>query len=91
MRRGGRIALLDASAPDNRIAAFGHGVYFGKVVPFVGGLLSDKRAYRYLPRSLAYLPPRQELIGSLTAAGFCDVTHRQLTLGAAQMLTGTRS
>ena len=32
-------------------------LYFGKVVPTVGGLLSDAAAYRYLPRSVAYLPP----------------------------------
>ena len=39
-------------------------------------------------KAIQYL---QEPFFSLTAAGFCDVTHRQLTLGAAQMLTGTRS
>jgi demethylmenaquinone methyltransferase/2-methoxy-6-polyprenyl-1,4-benzoquinol methylase len=91
VRPGGRIALLDASAPDNRIVAFGHGLYFGRIVPLVGGLLSDKRAYGYLPRSLAYLPPRNELLDMLTEAGFSDVNHRQLTLGAAQLITATRS
>lgn len=90
VRPGGRMALLDASAPDNAVMRFGHGIYFGKVVPFVGGLLSDKRAYGYLPRSLAYLPPRDELIDGLKRVGFEDVEHRQLTLGAAQLLTATR-
>ncbi|RZV41520.1 MAG: ubiquinone/menaquinone biosynthesis methyltransferase [Acidimicrobiales bacterium] len=91
VKPGGRIALLDASAPDNKVAAAGHGLYFGKVVPFVGGLLSDKQAYGYLPRSLAYLPPRDELLSMLAAAGFVDVRHEQLTLGAAQLITGQRS
>ena len=90
VRPGGRIAFLDASVPDNRMAAFGHGIYFGKVVPFIGGLLSDRRAYGYLPRSLAYLPPRTELLTMLVDAGFIDVRHRQLTLGAAQLITATR-
>lgn len=91
VRPGGRIALLDASEPDNPIARFGHGLYFGKVVPFIGGLLSNKEAYGYLPRSLAYLPPRAEMLESLTEAGFDHVDHQQLTFGAAQLITATRS
>lgn len=91
VRPGGRVALLDASAPDNKIAAAGHGFYFGKVVPAIGGLLSDKRAYGYLPRSLAYLPARVELLEQLRGSGFEAVEHRQLTFGAAQLITGTRS
>ncbi len=90
VRPGGRIALLDASEPDNTIARAGHGLYFGKVVPFIGGLLSNKDAYSYLPRSLAYLPPREELLGKLRDVGFTDAKHEQLTLGAAQLITATR-
>lgn len=90
VRPGGRIALLDASEPDNAVMRFGHGLYFGKMVPLIGGLLSDKRAYAYLPRSLAYLPPRAELLDGLRQAGFADVTHEQLTFGAAQLVTATR-
>lgn len=90
VRPGGRVALLDASSPDNAFVAAAHRLYFGKVVPAIGGLLSDKRAYGYLPRSLAYLPPRAELLAWLEAAGFQSVKHRQLTLGAAQLITATR-
>ena len=90
VRPGGRIALLDASEPDNPVMKFGHGIYFGKVVPFVGGLLSNKDAYGYLPRSLAYLPPRDELLEGLRSVGFTNVKHEQLTMGAAQLITATR-
>ena len=90
VRPGGRIALLDASSPDHPAAKAGHGIYFGKVVPFIGGLLSNKEAHGYLPRSLAYLPPREELLESLRAVGFSDAKHEQLTLGAAQLITATR-
>ena len=41
MRPGGRIALLDVGIPRNRIVRWGNGIYFGKVVPRIGGLLSD--------------------------------------------------
>jgi len=91
VRPGGRIALLDASEPDNPVMRFGHGLYFGKVVPFIGGILSNKEAYGYLPRSLAYLPPRSQLLDDLSSVGFTNVSHEQLTLGAAQLITATRS
>ena len=43
--------------PTQRDPAGGNNIYFGKVVPQIGGLLSDGAAYRYLPKSVAYLPP----------------------------------
>jgi demethylmenaquinone methyltransferase/2-methoxy-6-polyprenyl-1,4-benzoquinol methylase len=91
LRPGGRVALLEVSAPRNRLLAAGHGVYFGRVVPFVGGRLSDRAAYRYLPRSVAYLPDSAELVRLLTAAGFTEVEHHQLSTGIAQLLVGTRA
>ncbi|MCU1377172.1 MAG: menaquinone biosynthesis methyltransferase, partial [Acidimicrobiales bacterium] len=41
VRPGGRIALLEVAEPPNPILRVGHGVYFGKVVPRIGALLSD--------------------------------------------------
>ena len=90
VRPGGRIALLEVAEPPNRLLRFGHGVYFGKVVPRVGGLLSDPAAYRYLPRSVAYLPDPGLMLGQLAAAGFVDVERRLLSVGIAQLITATR-
>ncbi len=90
VRSGGRIALLDACAPEQKLLKFGHSIYFGKVVPLIGGLLSDKTAYAYLPKSLAYLPPAGEMLDRLRAAGFSGVQRHLLTGGAAQLLLGTR-
>ncbi len=56
VRPGGRIALLDVSVPSNPIIRWGNNIYFGHVVPRIGALLSDGAAYRYLPKSVAYLP-----------------------------------
>ena len=91
VRPGGRIALLDASEPDNRVLRAGHGVYFNRVVPMIGGVLSDKAAYSYLPRSMAYLPPPAEMISMLVQAGYPDAGRRQLSGGLTQLLVGTRS
>jgi demethylmenaquinone methyltransferase/2-methoxy-6-polyprenyl-1,4-benzoquinol methylase len=90
VRPGGRIGLLEVAEPRNRILRFGHGIYFGKVVPWIGGLLSDKSAYRYLPASVAYLPPTSELLAMVEAAGFREVGHETLTLGVAQLISASR-
>lgn len=89
-RRGGRIALLEVAEPPNPLLRAGHGLYFGKVVPLVGGLLSDPAAYRYLPRSVAYLPDPGAMLGQLAAAGFVDVERRLLSVGIAQLITAAR-
>jgi len=90
VRPGGRIALLEVATPTNPILRWGHGVYFGKVVPWIGGLLSDPAAYRYLPRSVAYMPPPDEMLAMIAAAGFEGVERRLLSGGIAQLVTGTR-
>ncbi len=89
-RPGGRIALLDVDEPDHRVLRWGHGVYFGRVVPFVGGVVSDKEAYRYLPESVVYLPDSDEMCAMLERAGFVDVEHVRLTGGISQLLLATR-
>ena len=91
LRPGGRVALLEVCEPANPVLRAGHSVYFGKVVPLVGGIVSDRSAYQYLPKSLAYLPPGPELVGLLAAAGFDGTDRRMLSVGIAQLITGTRT
>ena len=57
----------------------------------VGGLLSDRAAYRYLPQSTAYLPEEPELRGALEAAGFEQVARRTFLFGSVQIWTGVRA
>ena len=91
LRPGGRIGLLEVDSPTNPVLRWGHGLYFGRVVPLIGGLLSDRDAYRYLPESVAYLPPAEELLAGLRSAGFVDVRRHRLSAGIAQLITATRS
>ena len=90
VRPGGRIALLEVAEPPNRFLRWGHSLYFGSVVPKVGGLLSDPSAYQYLPKSVAYLPEPGVMLQRLADAGFVQVERRLLSTGISQLITATR-
>ncbi len=90
LRPGGRFAFLETSEPDGRLMRAGHAVYFKRIVPMIGAALSDRDAYRYLPRSMAYLPEPDRLRSMLGDAGFTTVDRILLGGGVAQLLVGTR-
>jgi demethylmenaquinone methyltransferase/2-methoxy-6-polyprenyl-1,4-benzoquinol methylase len=92
VRSGGRIALLETAEPANPLLRVGHRLYFDHVVPRLGAALSSEgAAYRYLPRSVAYLPPPDELVASVATGGFPDANRRMLSGGVVQLLVGTRA
>lgn len=91
VRPGGRIAILEVAEPPNRFLRWGHSIYFGSIVPKVGGLLSDPSAYQYLPKSVAYLPEPGVMLQRLADAGFVQVERQLLSVGISQLITATRS
>jgi demethylmenaquinone methyltransferase/2-methoxy-6-polyprenyl-1,4-benzoquinol methylase len=85
IKPGGAVGLLEVSKPDNKVLAWGHNIYFNKIVPRIGGVLSDRKAYSYLPKSVSYLPEPQDLMALLARCGFDEVTRKQLSGGIAQL------
>jgi demethylmenaquinone methyltransferase/2-methoxy-6-polyprenyl-1,4-benzoquinol methylase len=90
LRPGGRLAVLEVATPENGVMRRGFDVWFGRCVPAIGGLLSDGAAYRYLPRSTAYLPDKDDLRRMLVEAGFATVGRQLLHGGLSQVITATR-
>jgi demethylmenaquinone methyltransferase/2-methoxy-6-polyprenyl-1,4-benzoquinol methylase len=79
------------ATPPNPVLRWGHRVYFGRIVPMIGGLLSDPAAYRYLPKSVAYLPPPDVMLQRLGDAGFRAVDRVLLSGGITQLITAIRA
>lgn len=91
VRPGGRLSLLEVAEPDHGVLRAGFRLWFRRVVPFIGSLVSDPAAYHYLPRSTAYLPPSARIVAMLNAAGFSAVNHRRVMGGLSQQFVATRS
>ena len=90
LKPGGRLALLEVDTPGNSLVRLGHRLYFHRVVPLLGRLLSDRDAYSYLPESVAYLPVEAALLEMLSLAGFRAIEKRRLSAGVAQLVTARR-
>jgi demethylmenaquinone methyltransferase / 2-methoxy-6-polyprenyl-1,4-benzoquinol methylase len=91
LRPGGRVVFVEVSEPAHPLLRLGHALDFRRVVPFVGGALSDRAAYAYLPASMSYLPSPARLARMLRDADFHDVRRAALSAGIAQLIAGTRS
>ncbi|HEY5120686.1 MAG TPA: ubiquinone/menaquinone biosynthesis methyltransferase [Acidimicrobiales bacterium] len=91
IRPGGRLSLLEVAEPRSGILRTGFRIWFRRVVPFIGSLVSDRAAYHYLPESTAYLPISEEIVRMLNRSGFTAVNHRRVMGGLSQQFLGTRS
>jgi demethylmenaquinone methyltransferase/2-methoxy-6-polyprenyl-1,4-benzoquinol methylase len=91
LRPGGRISILEVAEPTSRLWRLGFTIWFRGIVPLIGSIFSDAAAYRYLPKSTAYLPPTEDLRLMFVAAGFSGVNHRFVAGGLSQQFTATRS
>lgn len=91
LKPAGRFSLLEVNVPRSAAARTMFTLYFTRVVPSIGGLLSRRFAYDYLAASLRYLPEPARFRDILTAAGFMGIRRRVLFAGAAQLVTAVRA
>lgn len=89
-RPGGRVAVLEFTLPRNRLLRGVYGFYFGRVLPFLGNLISRSRAYTYLNRSVLAWSSREELAERMRKAGCATVEIVPLTFGIAAVHLGTK-
>lgn len=87
---GGRIALVDLTEPSHPWVRRAFGAYFRTAAPALGALIGKRDEYAYLVRSLAHLPPPDEVCQMLRRVGFADCGVRKLTGGTVTLWTATR-
>jgi demethylmenaquinone methyltransferase/2-methoxy-6-polyprenyl-1,4-benzoquinol methylase len=87
---GGQIGILDCNQPEGIVGAL-YNVYFKRVLPAIGGLISgDAKAYAYLPASVERFPRPKRMLEMIRAAGFRDEGWTGYTFGTAGLYRATK-
>ena len=91
VRNGGRIVVLEFSSPQNRFFRSMYYIYFQKLLPVVGSLISKKTGpYSYLPSSVMAFPKREEFVELMKVSGMMDIRYYDLTFGIVTVYVGSK-
>lgn len=91
LRPGGRLAALEFALPENRLLRGLYLVYFGRLLPAIGRLISPRgSAYAYLPASVLEFPQRRGFAERIERAGFVDAVWRDLAGGTVCLYTAVK-
>jgi demethylmenaquinone methyltransferase/2-methoxy-6-polyprenyl-1,4-benzoquinol methylase len=92
LRPGARLVILEFAIPPRQPLRALYFVYFRRLLPLVGRLVSKHRnAYSYLPESVLAFPGPVELAGLLERTGFTEVRYRLLAGGICAVHVGARA
>jgi demethylmenaquinone methyltransferase / 2-methoxy-6-polyprenyl-1,4-benzoquinol methylase len=88
---GGECGILDFGEPGGLIGQC-YRVYFKKVLPAIGTMLSGVRGpYAYLPASVERFPSPDEMQGRMHQAGFREASWTPYTFGVAGLYRGVKN
>ena len=91
LKPGGTLTVVELATPVNPVALSFYKLYTRWLIPALGRLISRKRrAYSYLPESIAAVPQRERMLELIEKAGFSRATHRPLTFGTCIIYTASK-
>ena len=91
VRPGGRVVCLEIARPKGRLFATFYGLWFDRVVPWLGARVSgDAWAYSYLPKSVKEFVAPDVLAAIMRSNGLQGVTWRRLSGGIITLHAGTK-
>lgn len=91
IRRGGALCVLELSTPTNPVIKLFYDLYTKTLVPLVGRMVShDRRAYSYLPESIAAVPQGESMCDIMRRVGFRNCRFLRMTLGVCTIYIGEK-
>ncbi|MCJ8332155.1 MAG: bifunctional demethylmenaquinone methyltransferase/2-methoxy-6-polyprenyl-1,4-benzoquinol methylase UbiE [Lentisphaeria bacterium] len=92
VKPGGSVLILEFGIPKSSIIKFGYLLYFRKILPFIGSIISgDKKAYGYLNQTVESFPYGTDFKDLMTKAGFSTVEADSLSFGIAYIYHGQKN
>jgi demethylmenaquinone methyltransferase/2-methoxy-6-polyprenyl-1,4-benzoquinol methylase len=87
LKPDGKVTILEFRLPSNKLIRQIYLIYFTKILPFIGKLISkDNEAYTYLPESVNEFDEKIDLVDLFRQSGFSKVDRYSLTLGLVQVV-----
>lgn len=91
IKENGKVVILEFTNPSNKIFRKIYHLYFKRILPFIGGIISGKRyAYQYLPDSVMEFPDKKEFKKIIEEEGLRDVRYYNLTFGIVAVHVGVK-
>ena len=89
LKPGGRLMVLEFSHIPNDLMQRVYDLYSFNVIPALGQLVAgDRASYQYLVESIRQFPDQEVFAQMIRAAGFGQVSYRNLTMGVAALHSG---
>ena len=86
VKKDGYVVILEPSTPKVFPLKQVFSIYFQKILPFIGSLVSkDKSAYSYLPNSVKSFPDGVDFLEILNKQGFSKTNYHPLSFGIVSM------
>ena len=86
VKKNGYVVILEPSTPKAFPLKQIFSIYFQKILPFIGSLVSkDKSAYSYLPNSVKSFPDGDDFIEILNKQGFSKANYYPLSFGIVSL------
>lgn len=91
LRPGGKAIILEFSKPKKFPMKQAFGFYSKRIIPFFGKRISkDKRAYEYLPESVAAFPEGKAFTDILEKIGYTKISATPVSGGIATIYAGSK-
>ncbi|HWM89744.1 MAG TPA: ubiquinone/menaquinone biosynthesis methyltransferase [Thermoanaerobaculia bacterium] len=89
LRPGGRLVVLEFAVPELPVLQGLYLFYFRRLLPWIGRMISQRgSAYEYLPSSVLEFPQRQGFLDRMAAAGFTNLSWKDLSAGTVCIYRG---
>lgn len=89
-KSGGRVACLEFTPPSNRFWKPFILLYQRRILPLIGGALSNREAYTYLPNSIDAFENPQKLAEIMNSAGLENITVKGMNFGSVCLHIGIK-
>lgn len=91
LKPGGKLVVLEFAKPNTFGIKQLYNFYFKYITPTIGGFFSkDKKAYAYLPESVAAFPYGEQFTEIMKKCGYNNAKFNFLTFGVSAIYTGIK-